>query len=95
MKFDKFWKKIAIISFITILVVLKMIRQKLPSPAPVKFGDPRPRSKTGPRSIPGVKWKNFDWHHIDRCFPQETCVSDQEFYCHHKAGHAVYVTFAS
>ena len=34
---------------------LKIIRQKIPGPgpAPVKFGDPRPRSKTGPRSIPG------------------------------------------
>ena len=27
---------------------LKIIRQKIPGPAPVKFGDPRPRSKTGP-----------------------------------------------
>ena len=54
MKFDEFWKKIAIILFITILVVLKLSVKK--SPAPVKFGDPRPRSKTGPgRSLIIIK----------------------------------------
>ena len=37
MKFDEFWKKIAIISFITILVVLKLSVKKSPAPA-------RPRS---------------------------------------------------
>ena len=37
MKFDEFWKKIAIISFITILVVLKLSVKKSPALA-------RPRS---------------------------------------------------
>ena len=51
MKFDEFWKKIAIISFITILVVLKLSVKKSPAPA-------RPRSNLvipGPGPGPGQK----------------------------------------